>query len=104
MIRENKRLSTLDHTRQPEKFLCAPMSKVASVWSTGRSRSTQCSPRPLGLGSNPGEGMDIFKCIVPSRHGGTLNSRRDASPLVRLVEGVGRWEALDHPEAVLPQH
>ncbi|GFX05801.1 hypothetical protein TNCV_5089911 [Trichonephila clavipes] len=42
---------------------------------------------PLGLGSNPGEEMDVCKCIVPSRHGGTLNSRRVTSPLVRLVEG-----------------
>ncbi|GFU18194.1 hypothetical protein TNCV_2033441 [Trichonephila clavipes] len=29
---------------------------------------------------------DVCKCIVPLRHGGTLNSRRAASPLVRLVE------------------
>ncbi|GFV53423.1 hypothetical protein TNCV_2205591 [Trichonephila clavipes] len=42
---------------------------------------------PFCLGSDPGEGMDICKCIVPSRHGGTLNSRRAASPLVRFVEG-----------------
>ncbi|GFT06366.1 uncharacterized protein TNCV_1145561 [Trichonephila clavipes] len=47
---------------------------------------------PLGLGSNPGEDMDFCKCIVPSRHGCTLNSRRDTSPLVRLVEGEERWE------------
>ncbi|GFU41411.1 uncharacterized protein TNCV_2171661 [Trichonephila clavipes] len=33
--------------------------------------------------------MDVCKCIVPSRYGGTLNSRRTASPLVRLVEG--KW-------------
>ncbi|GFU28033.1 hypothetical protein TNCV_3153571 [Trichonephila clavipes] len=26
--------------------------------------------------------MDVCKCIVPLRHGGTLNSRRAASPLV----------------------
>ncbi|GFV65887.1 hypothetical protein TNCV_5101181 [Trichonephila clavipes] len=32
--------------------------------------------------------MDVCKCIVPSRHGGTWNSRRTASPLVILVE----WE------------
>ncbi|GFV99428.1 uncharacterized protein TNCV_1513981 [Trichonephila clavipes] len=32
---------------------------------------------------------------------GTLNSRRAASPLVRLVEGEERWEAFDHP-SVLP--
>ncbi|GFX51654.1 hypothetical protein TNCV_5013571 [Trichonephila clavipes] len=36
-----------------------------------------------GLGLNPGEGMDVCKCIVPLRHGGTLNSRRAASPLIR---------------------
>ncbi|GFX70196.1 uncharacterized protein TNCV_4616341 [Trichonephila clavipes] len=51
----------------------------------------------LGLGSNPGEDMDVCNCIVPSWHGGTLNSRRAASPLVRLVEGEDRWEAPDHP-------
>ncbi|GFX56318.1 hypothetical protein TNCV_2242501 [Trichonephila clavipes] len=31
--------------------------------------------------------MNICKCIVPLRHGATINSRRAASPLVRLVEG-----------------
>ncbi|GFX28295.1 hypothetical protein TNCV_1125491 [Trichonephila clavipes] len=31
--------------------------------------------------------MDVCKCIVPTCHGGTLNSRRAASPLVRFVEG-----------------
>ncbi|GFU99819.1 hypothetical protein TNCV_506401 [Trichonephila clavipes] len=41
---------------------------------------------PLGLGLNPGEDMDVFKCIVTSRHGGTLKSRPAASPLLRLVE------------------
>ncbi|GFY34102.1 uncharacterized protein TNCV_4983051 [Trichonephila clavipes] len=51
-----------------------------------------------GLGSNPGEGMDVFKCTVPSRHGGTLNSRRAASSLVRLVEGEERWEASGRPQ------
>ncbi|GFY34972.1 uncharacterized protein TNCV_155491 [Trichonephila clavipes] len=34
--------------------------------------------------------MEACKCIVPTRHGGTLNSRRAASPLVRLVEGEER--------------
>ncbi|GFW24598.1 cullin-4A [Trichonephila clavipes] len=58
---------------------------------------------PLGLGSNPGEDMDVCKCILPSRHGGTLNSRRAASPLVRLVEGEERWEAPDQPQGV-PQN
>ncbi|GFT13549.1 uncharacterized protein TNCV_3830301 [Trichonephila clavipes] len=41
------------------------------------------------------------RCIVPSRHGGTLNSCRAANPLVRLVEGKERWEAPDHPQDVL---
>ncbi|GFV29025.1 uncharacterized protein TNCV_1378761 [Trichonephila clavipes] len=53
-----------------------------------------------GLGSNPGEDMDVCKCIVPARHGGTLNSRRAASPFVRLVEGEERWKASDHPQSV----
>ncbi|GFW23221.1 uncharacterized protein TNCV_3803211 [Trichonephila clavipes] len=46
--------------------------------------------------------MDVCKCIVPSRQGGTLNSRGAASPLVRLVKGEERWEASDHPQSVLP--
>ncbi|GFW94460.1 hypothetical protein TNCV_2701811 [Trichonephila clavipes] len=43
--------------------------------------------------------MDVCKCIVTSRHLGTLNSRRAASPLIRLVEGKERWEASDHPQS-----
>ncbi|GFX15175.1 hypothetical protein TNCV_2708801 [Trichonephila clavipes] len=42
--------------------------------------------------------MDVCKCIVPLRLGGTLNSRRASSPLVWLVEEVERWEAPDHPQ------
>ncbi|GFW88437.1 hypothetical protein TNCV_3552071 [Trichonephila clavipes] len=34
-------------------------------------------------------------CIGPSRHEGTLNSRRASNPLVRLMEGEERWEAPD---------
>ncbi|GFX23893.1 hypothetical protein TNCV_2729981 [Trichonephila clavipes] len=41
----------------------------------------------VGLGLNPGEDMDVCKCIVPLWHGGTLNSRRVAS---RVVGGSGR--------------
>ncbi|GFS80075.1 hypothetical protein TNCV_2988531 [Trichonephila clavipes] len=40
--------------------------------------------------------MDVFAAL---EH---LNSRRAASPLVRLV-GEERWEAPDHPKSVLPQ-
>ncbi|GFX96178.1 membrane metallo-endopeptidase-like 1 [Trichonephila clavipes] len=42
---------------------------------------------PLDLGSNAGEDMSVCKCVVPLRHGGTLNSRRATSPLVWLKEG-----------------
>ncbi|GFV02445.1 hypothetical protein TNCV_1023731 [Trichonephila clavipes] len=53
---------------------------------------------PLGLGSNPGQDMDICKCIVPSRHGGTLNSCRAASRFLG-VGGRGREVASpDHPQ------
>ncbi|GFS90808.1 transposable element Tcb1 transposase [Trichonephila clavipes] len=48
--------------------------------------------------------MDVCKCIVTSWHGGTLNSRRATSPLVRLVEGEEIWEAPDHPQGVLSQN
>ncbi|GFW55086.1 uncharacterized protein TNCV_2787011 [Trichonephila clavipes] len=37
-------------------------------------------------------------------HGGILNIRRVASPLVRLEEGEERWEASDHLQGVLPQN
>ncbi|GFX56058.1 hypothetical protein TNCV_1953781 [Trichonephila clavipes] len=49
-----------------------------------------------GLGSNPGEDVDVCKCMVPLWHGVTLNSLRAAIPLVCLVEGVESWEAPDH--------
>ncbi|GFY25428.1 hypothetical protein TNCV_2485481 [Trichonephila clavipes] len=42
--------------------------------------------------------MDVNKCILPSRHEGTLNRRRAASPLVRLVEAIERWEVPDLPQ------
>ncbi|GFX57109.1 uncharacterized protein TNCV_2963891 [Trichonephila clavipes] len=48
--------------------------------------------------------MDVCKRIVSSRHGGTINSRHAASPLVWLVEGEERWETPDHPSGVLPQN
>ncbi|GFU66485.1 hypothetical protein TNCV_3807281 [Trichonephila clavipes] len=55
-----------------------------------------------GLGSNPGDGIDVCKCIVSLRQGGgTLNSRRAASLLVRLVERKERWEA-PKPSGVSP--
>ncbi|GFW76922.1 uncharacterized protein TNCV_2030271 [Trichonephila clavipes] len=55
-----------------------------------------CFLQHQGLGSNPGESMDVCQCIVPLWHGGTLNSHRAATPLVRLVEGEESWEACDN--------
>ncbi|GFV44376.1 uncharacterized protein TNCV_999001 [Trichonephila clavipes] len=50
------------------------------------------------------KGVDVSKCIVPLRHEGTLNSRRDSNPLVRLVEEKESWETPDHPQGALPQN
>ncbi|GFU45272.1 uncharacterized protein TNCV_4236641 [Trichonephila clavipes] len=46
--------------------------------------------------------MDVCKCRVPLRHGGTLNSRRVASPLVWLVEGEERWEVPGYLQGFFP--
>ncbi|GFU44426.1 uncharacterized protein TNCV_1505591 [Trichonephila clavipes] len=48
--------------------------------------------------------MDVCKCIVPLRHGDTLNSRQATSPLMRLVAGDERWEVSTHPQGFLPQN
>ncbi|GFU26083.1 hypothetical protein TNCV_5105411 [Trichonephila clavipes] len=59
---------------------------------------------PKGLGSNPGEAMDVCKRIVSLWHGVTLNNRRAASPLARLMEGEERWEAhLTNPRGAFPE-
>ncbi|GFV50937.1 hypothetical protein TNCV_301981 [Trichonephila clavipes] len=42
--------------------------------------------------------MGVCKYIVPLRHGGTLNSRRASSPLVRLGEREVRWKAPNPPQ------
>ncbi|GFV61196.1 uncharacterized protein TNCV_499881 [Trichonephila clavipes] len=42
--------------------------------------------------------MDVCKCIVLSRHGATLNSRRAVSHLVWLVEREERWGLRPPPE------
>ncbi|GFV72627.1 uncharacterized protein TNCV_2602341 [Trichonephila clavipes] len=57
-----------------------------------------------GLGSNPREDMDVYKCILPSQHGGTINNHEVASPLVRSVEGEERWEASDDLLGFFPQN
>ncbi|GFV31562.1 transposable element Tcb1 transposase [Trichonephila clavipes] len=58
----------------------------------------------VGPGFKARRKHDVCKCTVPSRQGGTLNSRRVASPLVRLVKGEAMWEALDYSQGVLPQN
>ncbi|GFV43516.1 hypothetical protein TNCV_4592401 [Trichonephila clavipes] len=55
---------------------CRPFRKVAS----------DSDSMALGLGSNPGEGSDVCKCVVPLRHIGTQNICRATSLLVRLAE------------------
>ncbi|GFW51034.1 uncharacterized protein TNCV_3593161 [Trichonephila clavipes] len=54
----------------------------------------------MGLNS----GVVVCKCIVPSRHGGALNSHPAVSPLVRFVEREERWEAPFPSRGVLPQN
>ncbi|GFX57476.1 hypothetical protein TNCV_3051271 [Trichonephila clavipes] len=49
--------------------------------------------------------LDLSRiALIPLRHEGTLNSRRAASPLARLVNGEERWEASDHLLGVPPQN
>ncbi|GFU67533.1 uncharacterized protein TNCV_3239801 [Trichonephila clavipes] len=48
--------------------------------------------------------MDGCKYALPLRHGGSLNSHRAASPLMRLVGREERWDAPDHPLGVLSQN
>ncbi|GFU60183.1 uncharacterized protein TNCV_4248881 [Trichonephila clavipes] len=58
----------------------------------------------VDLGSNPGEDINVCKCIVPSWQGDAINILRVGSPLVMLVEGKERWETPDHPQCILPQN
>ncbi|GFW35772.1 hypothetical protein TNCV_4436191 [Trichonephila clavipes] len=44
----------------------------------------------------------VAAAIVPLWHGGTLNSRRATSPLVRLVARDERWETPDPPPGCSP--
>ncbi|GFW97147.1 hypothetical protein TNCV_631521 [Trichonephila clavipes] len=74
--------------------------RVGAAWSVVPQEDIQSHfesmPRRVaaGLGSNPGEGMEVYKYIVSLRHMGTLNSRRASSPLVKSEEEEERWEAL----------
>ncbi|GFU40738.1 uncharacterized protein TNCV_3230971 [Trichonephila clavipes] len=85
-----------------ENYLAMHVTVLINEYTIISCRSTGIVVSDAGCGaegmrSNPGEDMDVCKCIVPLRHGGTLNSRRAASPLVRLAEGEEMWEPPDHP-------
>ncbi|GFW97433.1 hypothetical protein TNCV_4991101 [Trichonephila clavipes] len=72
---------------QAVKAHATPLDSPNCPFGIGVSDATAV---PLGLGSNPGKGMDVCKCILPLRHGGTQNRCRATSPLVRLEEGEER--------------
>ncbi|GFX29783.1 hypothetical protein TNCV_4749121 [Trichonephila clavipes] len=46
----------------------------------------------------------LVKGIVPSRHGGILNSCPATNPFVRMVEGEERWKTPYRPQDILPQN
>ncbi|GFX56177.1 hypothetical protein TNCV_3062631 [Trichonephila clavipes] len=48
-----------------------------------------------GLGLNPGEGMNVCKCIVPSRHGDTLNR-----PLLSPGCSSQNWDRTEQNRAI----
>ncbi|GFV45292.1 hypothetical protein TNCV_2037451, partial [Trichonephila clavipes] len=76
--------------------ICSPLRHCLKCRSSGIVVSdTDCCTVGIGFKSQRRH-MVVCKCIVPSRHRGTLNRHRAASPLVRLVEGEERWEASDH--------
>ncbi|GFV45424.1 uncharacterized protein TNCV_858621 [Trichonephila clavipes] len=115
----------------PEKelpLICLPGNRksprVAAVDEWYRYRIVAClvtssSPIPLKIRrigqrcalnlpraetSSPWCGVVVRRGGVPDQHGGTINSRRATSPLVRLVKGEERLEASDHPQGVLPHN
>ncbi|GFS83283.1 hypothetical protein TNCV_600291 [Trichonephila clavipes] len=69
--------SSPKHHTDSRTFEISTGAAVAQ-WSRYRIMASLCS--------NPGEGMDICKCIASLRHEGTLNSRRAASLFVWLME------------------
>ncbi|GFU73020.1 hypothetical protein TNCV_4637541 [Trichonephila clavipes] len=83
-VNRGTRVFTLEEANKPinGRFLspCRPSGIVVSG-------ADCCS---VGSVFQSREGMDVCKCIVTSQHGGTLNSRRVASPIVRLGKGEER--------------
>ncbi|GFV72520.1 hypothetical protein TNCV_2763841 [Trichonephila clavipes] len=101
---------TLNHDQvtrtTPELALLSPNFHTTPMGErlTTLTDLTCISPRYTGQGLNPGEGMDVCKCIVPVRHGGTRNIHPAASPLVRLVEGEERFPCLNWGGGVAIYH
>ncbi|GFW26643.1 uncharacterized protein TNCV_2850331 [Trichonephila clavipes] len=89
-------------SRRSSSTICATIIMLNTYSSEATEWLATLTAVPLEMGSNPGEDMDVCLCVVPSRHGGTLNSHRAASPLVRLMEEEERWEAPDHFQCILP--
>ncbi|GFS90781.1 hypothetical protein TNCV_1003711 [Trichonephila clavipes] len=85
-LSSNAKLPTEEHQKEKRKKTACPKPLRDNFFAHPVQWLATLTAVPLGLGSNPGEDMDVCKCIVPSRHGGTLNSRRAISLLVRLVE------------------
>ncbi|GFT40792.1 hypothetical protein TNCV_1583951 [Trichonephila clavipes] len=77
--------------------------------------NVHCCPTRLVFS---GTGLELMTCLprshtlttglpqlpVPFRHGDTLNNRRVANFLLKLVEEKQRWEAYDHPQGVFLQN
>ncbi|GFW48585.1 hypothetical protein TNCV_4241661 [Trichonephila clavipes] len=82
-------------------------TKMPTALDVRRSDVTACGKKcqsQVGLGSNPGEGIDICKCIVTLRHGDTLkqpSSRKSSREVGGREREVG---ALTPSQGVLPQN
>ncbi|GFY33291.1 hypothetical protein TNCV_1241411 [Trichonephila clavipes] len=76
---------------QPSLFL---HDKCESPSGIVISDTDCCAVRP---GFESRRAMDVCKCIVSLWHEDTLNSHRVASPLLRSVVGVEKWESPDSP-------
>ncbi|GFV76057.1 transposable element Tcb2 transposase [Trichonephila clavipes] len=61
-----------------EEWSLIPQTVINNFISSLKTRCDMCV---RGLGPNPGEDIDVCKCIVPLRHRDILNGRRAASPL-----------------------
>ncbi|GFY20565.1 hypothetical protein TNCV_211971 [Trichonephila clavipes] len=84
-------------TRQIRQRVSSHQQSNVGVDGPSRPSGVVVSDDDCGVkGRNPGEDMDVCKCTVPSRHGGTRNSRRAASSRFKLVEGEERGKVPDH--------